>query len=186
MPHPSYFPYDNVESAVARPQRLQPTGPGDSKPERLYIPKESQIADPNSRIDLSTALQYGTADGYPPLLSFLHQFTRNNLHPNVPYAGGPDVILSCGNTDGFAKAIELFTNTWSPDRDWIHQREGVLCEQFTYMNSIQTVRPRGLNVVSVTMDGEGMLATGAGGLADVLENWDFRQGRRPHIMYTVT
>ncbi|KAJ6155496.1 hypothetical protein N7470_006062 [Penicillium chermesinum] len=186
MPHPSYFPYDSLEASVARPQRLQPANSGDASPEKLIIPKDPQTTDPNLRIDLSSALQYGTAGGYPALLSFLRQFTRDHLHPNIPYAGGPDVIISCGNTDGLAKTIELFTNTWNADRDWIRQREGMLCEKFTYMNAVQTARPRGLNIVSVAMDGEGMLAAGKGGLADVLENWDFRRGRRPHLMYTVT
>ncbi|KAJ5947635.1 hypothetical protein N7466_000650 [Penicillium verhagenii] len=186
LPHLSYFPYDTLEANIARPNRLQPESSGDSKSERLVVPKQSQATDLQHRIDLNTALQYGTAEGYPPLLSFLRQFTRDHLHPNVPYAEGPDVVLSCGNTDGFSKAIELLTNIWNPDRDWIQQREGVLCEQFAYMNAIQTVKPRGLNVVGVAMDAQGMCASGEGGLADVLESWDFRRGRRPHVMYTVT
>ncbi|EPS34475.1 hypothetical protein PDE_09439 [Penicillium oxalicum 114-2] len=186
LPHPSYFPYDTLEATVARPQRLEPSSKNDSKADRLVIPKEVSTTDPSQRIDLSTALQYGTAQGYPPLFTFLRQFTRDHLHPNVPYAKGPDIVLSCGNTDGLSKAVELFTNIWNPDRDWIQQREGVLCEEFTYMNAIQTVRPRGLNIVTVAMDAQGMLAHGKGGLADVLGNWDFRRGRRPHLMYTVT
>jgi hypothetical protein len=36
------------------------------------------------------------------------------------------------------------------------------------------------------MDLEGMLPTGPGGLEDILENWDESQGKRPHLMYTVT
>lgn len=31
-----------------------------------------------------------------------------------------------------------------------------------------------------------MVATGPGGLEDVLANWDYKKGRRPHLMYTVT
>ncbi|KAJ5913088.1 hypothetical protein N7504_001971 [Penicillium tannophilum] len=186
LPHQSYFPYDTLEANIARPDRLKPISAGDSRSERLIVPKQSQTTDVQRRIDLTTALQYGTAEGYPALLSFLRQFTRDHLHPNVPYEGGPEIILSCGNTDGFSKAIELLTNIWNPDRDWIRQREGVLCEQFAYMNAIQTVKPRGLNVVGVAMDEQGMCAFGEGGLEDVLENWDFRRGRRPHVMYTVT
>ncbi|KAJ5689228.1 hypothetical protein N7462_003620 [Penicillium macrosclerotiorum] len=186
LPHPSYFPYDTLEATVARPQRLQPSTKDDSKADRVTVPKQSTQTDLSRKIDLSTALQYGTAEGYPPLLAFLRQFTRDHLHPNVPYAEGPEIILTCGNTDGFSKAIELFTNVWNPDRDWIQQRQGVLCEEFAYMNAIQTISPRGLNVVSVGMDGQGMRAAGKGGLADVLENWDFRRGWRPHLMYTVT
>ncbi|KAJ5099697.1 hypothetical protein N7532_006698 [Penicillium argentinense] len=186
LPHPSYFPYDTLEATVARPQRLQPSTKDDTKSDRVTVPKEIQTSNPARRIDLSTALQYGTAEGYPPLYSFLRTFVKEHLHPNVPYEGGPEILLSCGNTDGFSKAVELLTNVWNPDRDWIQQRQGVLCEEFAYMNAIQTVRPRGLNVVGVSMDGQGMCVDGKGGLQDVLENWDFRRGRRPHMMYTVT
>jgi DNA-binding transcriptional MocR family regulator len=186
LPHPSYFPYDTLEATVARPQRLQPSNKDDTKADRVVIPKEVQTPDLTRKIDLTTALQYGTAEGYPPIFSFLRQFVREHLHPNVPYEGGPEIIMSCGNTDGFSKAVELFTNIWNPDRDWIQQRESVLCEEFTYMNAIQTIQPRGLNTVTVAVDGQGMLASGKGGLKDVLENWDFRRGRRPHLMYTVT
>jgi DNA-binding transcriptional MocR family regulator len=54
------------------------------------------------------------------------------------------------------------------------------------MNAIQAARPRGLQIVPVTIDLEGMLPTGPGGLEDVLENWDESKGKRPHLMYTVT
>ena len=54
------------------------------------------------------------------------------------------------------------------------------------MNAVQSARPRGLNVVPVKIDLEGMVPGGKGGLEDVLENWDVRQGKRPHLLYTVT
>jgi hypothetical protein len=54
------------------------------------------------------------------------------------------------------------------------------------MNAVQTTRPRGMQVVPVKMDGVGMLASGKGGLEDVLENWNESKGKRPHLMYTVT
>lgn len=186
LPHASYFPYDTLEAKVALPQRFESKDKKDSHSGRVTVPKESPTPDVTRKIDLTTALQYGTAEGYPPLSTFLRSFTRDHLHPNVPYVGGPEVVLTCGSTDGFAKAIEAFTNIWNPDRDWIQQREGVLCEEFAYMNAIQTVSPRGLNIAGVVMDGQGMLASGKGGLQDVLENWDFRRGRRPHLMYTVS
>lgn len=193
LPNPSYFPYDTLEAEVAHPERFNPRTSQEDAPAsadplsgRLKVPKESQTANLQKRIDLMTALQYGTADGYPPLISFLRKFTRDHLHPNVPYAGGPDIVLDCGSTDGFCKAIEAFTNVWNPERNWVRQREGVLCEEFAYMNAIQTAKPRGLNIVGVAMDAQGMRVSGKGGLADVLDNWDFRVGRRPHVLYTVT
>jgi DNA-binding transcriptional MocR family regulator len=194
MPHASYFPYDTLEAAVAHPERFGPSPDnGKSAPEkdtdsltRVLVPKESKTDDLEKKIDITTALQYGTAQGLPPMASFVRNFTREHLHPNVPYAGGPETLLSCGATDGFNKVIETFTNIWTPDRDPIRQREGIVCEEFVYMNAIQTARPRGLNIAAVTMDAQGILAYGKGSLADVLENWDYRKGRRPHLLYTIT
>lgn len=158
----------------------------DSTATRILVPHQSSATNVLRKIDLASALQYGTAQGYPPLYTFIRQFTREYLHPNIPYKDGAEVILTCGSTDGFAKSIEAFSNPWDMERDWIREREGLLCEEFAYMNAIQTARPRGLNIVPVTIDDEGMMATGKGGLADVLQNWDNKNGKRPHLMYTVT
>lgn len=105
------------------------------------------------------------------------------MHPNVPYADGPEIILTCGNTDGFSKSIEAFSNEWVAGRDAVEGRQGMLVEEFCYMNAVQTAKPRGLNVVPVKVDNEGMRASGEGGLADVLERWDESKGKRPHLMY---
>ncbi len=202
LPNNHYFPYDTLEASVALPNRWKPTPndpvdpPSDSlqklklsedvSASRILVPHRSSASNVLRKIDLDSALQYGTAQGYPPLYSFIRQFTRENLHPNVPYKDGVEVVLTNGSTDGFSKSMEAFSNTWDAERDWIREREGILCEEFAYMNAIQTARPRGLNVVPVAVDDEGMLATGQDGLADVLENWDKNRGKRPHLMYTVT
>ncbi len=150
------------------------------------MPKSSGIADPSRKIDIASALQYGTAQGYPPLFKFIREFTRNHLHPHVPYAGGPEVVLTCGSTDGFSKAVQAFSNEWFEGRDPVGDRQGLLVEEFAYPNAIQTAKPRGLNIVPVKMDEGGMKAVGKGGLREVLENWDPARGQRPHLMYTVT
>jgi DNA-binding transcriptional MocR family regulator len=202
LPNAHYFPYDTLEASVARPNRWKPT-PNDStspptdKADKLAViedPSASRIVVPHNssasnilrKIDLTTALQYGTAQGYPPLYSFIRQFALEHLHPNIPYKDGAEIILTNGSTDGFSKSLEAFTNTWHVERDWIREREGMVCEEFAYMAAVQAGRPRGLNVVAVAIDEEGMLASGKGGLADVLENWDKNKGKRPHLMYTVT
>lgn len=201
LPNASYFPYDTLEATVALPDRFKPTPNPDEGLEKklatvkvsdskasshVVVPHESSSTNPLTKIDLTTALQYGQAQGYPPLLSFLRQFARENMHPNIPYKDGPEVILTNGSTDGFGKALECLSNTWSQERDWVKEREGILCEEFAYMNAIQAATPRGLNVTPVKIDDEGMLASGPGGLQDVLENWDTSKGKRPHLMYTVT
>ena len=202
LPNNNYFPFDTLEGATALPQRFTPTPnkpvdpptdvlstttlSGDLSASRIVVPKTSDNQDILRKIDLKTALQYGTAQGYPPLYSFLRQFTTDNLHPNVPYKGGPEIILSCGSTDGFSKTLEALSNTWNEDRDWIGYREGLLVEEFCYMNAIQAAKPRGLNIVPIAIDDQGIKAHGKGSLFEVLNTWDEAKGKRPHMMYTVT
>lgn len=153
----------------------------------ITVPKVlSPETDVLKKIDLATALQYGTAQGYPPLFSFLRQFTREALHPNVPYQGGADIVLDVGSTDGFSKTLELFVDAWSPETGDIRNRPGLLCETFVYGSILSQSRPRGVQIVPVKADEGGMVATGPGSLEDVLANWDYSKGRRPHLMYTVT
>jgi len=200
LPHPDYFPYDTLEASTALPNRFKPTANnpidppdnGKSSKEQPHasshtvVPKVSGAVDPLKKIDITSALQYGQAQGYPALQSFILQMVKENLHPNIPYAGGPDVVLTCGSTDGFSKSLQAFNNEWAEGINPIEEKEGLLCEKYAYMNAIQAARPRGMNIVPIEIDDEGMLATGKGGLEDVLENWDYTIGKRPHMMYTVT
>ncbi|KAK7953961.1 hypothetical protein PG996_014847 [Apiospora saccharicola] len=215
LPNPQFFPYDTLEAQTAKPERWTPTpnrpGADDSltsqlastsllpdkknkssspdpraAPEHVVVPHDGEGSDPLKKVDLTTALQYGLAAGYPALLSFVRQFARENLHPNVPYEGGPEVVMTVGSTDGMAKSLELFTNIWVKGKNPVSERQGLLSEVFMYANVLSQALPRGLNVVPVEMDGEGMLAEGPGGLEDVLANWDESKGKRPHLIYTVT
>lgn len=204
LPNRYYFPFDTLEAKVAHPARWEPTpnkpvdpppkeqgkdkyeGPHYAESSNIVVPHASPEPSLLKKIDLETALQYGQAQGYPPLYMFLRQFTNEHMHPNIPYQGGAEIVLTCGNTDGWFKVLQTFTNEWSKEKDWARDREGVLVEKFCYMSAIQGSQPRGLNIAPVEIDDEGMLAEGPGGLRDVLENWDFKKGKRPHLMYTVT
>ncbi len=150
------------------------------------MPKTLEETDPLKKIDLATALQYGLAQGYPPLLSWVRQFTRENLHPNAPYRGGPEVVLTCGSTDGFAKTLNLFVDQWTEGINPISERPGLLCEPYVYSNILSQAQPYGVQVVPVATDASGMSVDGPGGLEDVLSNWDTSKGKRPNMMYTVT
>ncbi|KAF7187058.1 Aromatic amino acid aminotransferase C56E4.03 [Pseudocercospora fuligena] len=213
LPNNYYFPFDTLEAKVARPDRWQPTPnhPVDPPPDHealaalslndrvrsensplnqpqdaIVVPHTSEQPNPIKKIDLSTALQYGQAQGYPPLYYFIREFTQKGLHPNCPYKDGPEVVLTCGNTDGFGKVLTALSNEWSEEKHWIRDREGLLVESFAYMNAVQAAVPRGLHITPVAIDDEGMIAEGPGGLRGVLENWDYKRGKRPHLMYTVT
>ncbi|PSR94337.1 aromatic amino acid aminotransferase [Coniella lustricola] len=211
MPNQSFFPFDTLEAQTAKPERWTPSpnepaqddqlaaqataalrlnGSARSDPAaaaaHITVPKVLSETDITRKIDLATALQYGTAAGYPPLLSFIRQFTREQLHPNVPYEGGPEVVLTVGATDGFSKVQEMFVDPWSPSLHDIRDRPGILCETFIYGQILNQVMPKGVQVVSVKADAGGMVASGPGSLEDTLENWDYSRGRRPHLLYTVT
>ncbi|KAK0636346.1 aromatic amino acid aminotransferase 1 [Bombardia bombarda] len=215
LPNRRFFPFDTLEAQTAKPERWTPTpnypddyeliaapvtkGGGNGSPSsppsetdpdpsaasHIAVPSESSESDMFKRIDLATALQYGLAQGYPPLLSWIRQFTRENLHPNVPYRDGPEVVLTCGSTDGFSKTLDLFVDSWSEGDD-ITKRPGILCETFVYASILSQSQPRGVQFAPVTADEGGMLVKGEGALEDVLANWDPARGRRPHLMYTVT
>ncbi|KAL8418320.1 hypothetical protein RB594_001795 [Gaeumannomyces avenae] len=202
LPNVSYFPFDTLEAQTAKPERWTPTlndpsdpnataesprGWGAAAPAHITVPKSAAGPDPMKKIDLATALQYGLAQGYPPLLSWVRQFTREHLHPNVPYRDGPEVLLTVGSTDGFSKTVELLINPWSEHRgDDPRDRPGVLCERFAYCPALGQAQAKGAQVVAVNADSGGMCVDGPGGLEDVLANWDESKGRRPHLMYTVT
>ncbi|KAL2268679.1 hypothetical protein VTJ83DRAFT_3525 [Remersonia thermophila] len=207
LPNVDFFPFDTLEAQAAKPERWAPspnhtgssTTPslaGWSSPwassspaaaTRIAVPKVVDEPDPRRRIDLATALQYGLAQGYPPLLSWVRQFVRSCLVPDPPpYLPGPEVILTCGATDGFAKTLNLFVDQWDEGVDDVRKRPGLLCEEYVYTNVLSQARPYGMQVVTVKADEMGLMARGKGGLEDVLGNWDARKGRRPHLMYTVS
>ncbi|KAI1339067.1 aromatic amino acid aminotransferase [Xylariaceae sp. FL0016] len=196
LPNARFFPFDTLEAQAAKPDRWTPTSnrPGaDAQPSsdpstasHVVVPHDAPTSELLKKIDLATALQYGQANGYPPLYSFIRQFTREGLHPNVPYRGGPEVVSTVGSTDGMAKTLEVFSNIWVEGRDDIRERPGMLTEVFVYGNAVGQATPRGIQIVPVELDEEGMTPYGPGGLEDVLANWDDSKGKRPHLMYTVT
>lgn len=202
LPNTKFFPFETLEAQSAKPERWQPTPnhPGSDKdsnnnkdhdkkaaePAHITVPTVSGEPNPMKKVDVATALQYGQANGYPPLLDWVRTFTREYLHPDCPYSGGPDVILTCGSTDGFAKTLECFVNPWIEGLDDPRERPGLLCETFVYGNILSQAEPKGVQIVPVKADEKGMLAEGEGGLEDVLKNWDWSRGKRPGLMYTVT
>ncbi|KAI0416838.1 pyridoxal phosphate-dependent transferase [Xylaria grammica] len=205
LPNAQFFPFDTLEAQSAHPNRWRPTpnhpvrdalssamasvkvsDDGTKTASHVVVPHDSNTSDLTKKIDLTTALQYGQASGYPPLLSYIRQFTRECLHPNVPYEGGPEVTLTVGSTDGFSRVLDVFTNIWVEGKHDIRERPGLLAEIFIYPLILNQAQPRGVQICPVEMDEEGMSPYGPGGLEDVLANWDDAQGKRPHLLYTVS
>ncbi|KAI0490904.1 pyridoxal phosphate-dependent transferase [Xylaria cf. heliscus] len=206
LPNAQFFPFDTLEAQAAQPNRWTPTpnrpgaddlssavastkissDNGAKAASHVVVPHASAVTDLNKKIDLTTALQYGQASGYPPLASYIRQFSREVLHPNVPYSGGPEVALTVGSTDGFSKVLDVFTNVWVEGKNDIRERPGLLVEVFVYPSILTQSSPRGIQICPVEMDEDGMAPYGPGGLEDVLANWDDAKGKRPHLLYTVS
>jgi len=151
----------------------------DPKTAQISVPKFEPSQSPEKRIDIATTLQYGRATGLPALADFVREFTLDHmLQGKLAYADDrADILLTCGSTDGFSKVVGCLG---SPG-------DSMLVEEVTYPNALQTATPYGIRAAPVRMDRDGMMVDGPGGLRDVLENWDEeRNGRRPHLMYTVT
>lgn len=134
------------------------------------------------KVDVSTALQYGTAEGYPSLRHWVRYITRHVIHGHIPYKKGPEVIMTCGNTDGFNKVLQTFTDEWIDGRSPTAERPAILAERFSYPGALQTALARGIQVVAVDIDECGIVPDA---LDHVLANWNWNLGRRPHLLYTV-
>jgi DNA-binding transcriptional MocR family regulator len=140
----------------------------------LEIPKFAPVGNPGSRVDVATTLQYTPVSGFPPLVEFIKGFALNHMHGGkIPYAN-PGILLTCGNTDGMARVVQMLAE----------RGDNMLVEEYTYPNAVETAAPFGVGMAPVKIDHEGMIPSA---LQAVLANWDFRRrGRRPRFMYTVT
>ncbi|KAG8894997.1 hypothetical protein FRB99_000821, partial [Tulasnella sp. 403] len=187
-PHPDIFPYDTLSAKVlahdsfdtmsAPPKSDESTlgwfwnliGLGGSKPrtEDLVIPK---YAEDSEAIQLSTALQYSTAQGLPALNTFLMDFMHKVHKPYLPTTA---ITVTTGNTDAWNRVVETLCN----------DGDGLLVEEWSYPSALFTSRPHGVHPVPIAMDGQGMCAEA---LERTLKDWDEKERgfRRPHVMYLV-
>ncbi|KAH6983561.1 aromatic amino acid aminotransferase [Ilyonectria sp. MPI-CAGE-AT-0026] len=190
LPFPANFPFNSLNlSLVDSGSLFNPHGSdsesGSSSALDISIQRRSQGTNSVRKVDLDTALQYSGSQGYPALYAWLKKLANTVYHPNIPYNGGADVMINGGSADGLWKVYELLFNHWDKDLNKIQDREGLIVEEFVYGPPIAQIKPRDVNIVPVKMDAEGMLAYGTGGLQDVLQNWDYTRGKRPHVVYII-
>lgn len=168
LPHPSLFPVKELSSeAVAT--------------NFLVDPKAKNVIVSSNSDDLTSALQYGVASGQKELHDWVTKFIDEYVSKPM-YKGGFGHVATNGNTDGWNKVLQVLSNEWS-ETDPIENRQSLLVEEFTYALSTETANVRGLNIVDIKMDRDGMIPEV---LRDTLENWDPSKGKRPHIMYTIS
>ncbi|KAF9105883.1 Aromatic/aminoadipate aminotransferase 1 [Mortierella sp. AM989] len=172
LPHPSNFPFYSLSSDVTN---MNPDAQVDSKNtaalrENVVVPHGPQ---PGKVESLGAALQYGLGTGIKSLREFCKEHV-NQMHQ--PKYQDWDVVLSCGNTDAFAKAVSMLCN----------RGDQILVEEWTYPAALEMMDPLGIRHVPVGMDSEGMSAVA---LKDLLDNWgstpDQASEAKPRVVYLV-
>ncbi|KAK6340957.1 hypothetical protein TWF696_009270 [Orbilia brochopaga] len=188
LPSPNYFPFDSLSASVAPCDRFAESMnssllsmlKSSKRCRNITVPKfVSPQGGRSSDVCLASALQYSAVEGLPKLRTFVKEFATKYQHQGkIPY-DSPEVIMTCGNTDGLAKALKILGEGARGDK--------MLVEKYVYGGGPETAAAMGIGIVPVEMDKEGMMADGDGGLQEILESWDtVRDGPRPHLMYTIT
>ncbi|CZR65785.1 related to aromatic amino acid aminotransferase 1 [Phialocephala subalpina] len=148
LPFPGNFPFETLEfSLVGESNFLASNGKdrdhdlGSISKHHVQILRSSQSKASTRKINLDTALQYGSAQGYPPLYVWLKKLVNTVYHPNIPYQGGADIMINGGSGDGLSKIYELLFNPWDKDLSGVRDREGLLVEEFVYAPPLAQIKP---------------------------------------------
>lgn len=129
---------------------------------------------PRSEYDLSTALNYGQANGSAQMTRFVTEHVE--LVGAPPYADWR-TCLTVGSTGALEQALRLLCDG--------ARRDALLTEEYSFSTALETAAPLGLAVAGVPMDGEGLIPER---MDEILAGWDpARRGgaRKPHVLYTV-
>ncbi|GAA5984700.1 hypothetical protein JCM5350_007921 [Sporobolomyces pararoseus] len=180
LPHPSVFPFETITVSSLKSNSFKTTrNPGyvqsiwnwikGVETDEWQINKYEQD---KTKIQLSTALQYGTAQGLPALHQFIDEFVTKVYDPGY---SDFKTVINAGSTDAWSKIV---TTLCEPG-------DGVLCEEWTYPSALAAAWPNGMKPVALPMDGAGLTVSG---MEQLLSSWDPAQHdgmRRPRILYTV-
>ncbi|BGP56694.1 hypothetical protein JCM8202v2_004324 [Rhodotorula sphaerocarpa] len=165
LPPPDYFPYETITAHTLARNSFKTTeqgfgawlwsllGGGGKKTDEWSIPKWDED---RSRVQLSSAFQYGTAAGLPPLAKFIYDFTTRVYRPAT---SDFRVVINAGSTDAWGKIVTTLCNPG----------DGVLAEEWTYPSALATAWPNGIKPVPLPMDGDGLTVQG---MEDVLGGWN--------------
>ncbi|GAA5978310.1 hypothetical protein JCM11641_004650 [Rhodosporidiobolus odoratus] len=180
LPPPEYFPFETISatSLVRNSYRTTDMGvgawlmswfSGGKKTDAWTINK---FEEDKAKVQLSVALQYGTAAGLPALAQFIHEFTAKVYRP--AYSDFATVI-NAGSTDAWSKIITTLANPG----------DGVLAEEWTYPSALATAWPNGIRPVPLPMDGVGMTPDGMDALLGGWKEEEHGGMKRPRVLYTI-
>lgn len=167
LPHPSYFAFEGL-SVKALPANCD-LSIGAPPPSEYVSIDAVRFGTPGN--DLGTALQYGSAHGFPPLVTFLREWVKTIYEPAT---SDWQILLNNGNTDSWTKVVRLLCNPG----------DYILTEQFTFPSAQGVWIPQDIKAVGIKMDGLGMRSDH---LREVLANWATTHPgiKRPALVYIV-
>lgn len=140
----------------------------------ISVAKQPSASNPRDPLDinLSTLLQYSSAEGHPALQAFIREFTEKVYQP--AYADW-QVLVHVGATAGWNQVVNLL----------MERGDALLVEEWTYPGATGPYVPLDVQQVPIRMDGEGIIP---GELERTLAEWDpasHNGAKRPKLMYTV-
>ncbi|CAG0913628.1 unnamed protein product [Notodromas monacha] len=112
----------------------------------------------------STALQYGTTNGYPPLLQKLNEYLRRYHGIDEEKMRTREMFVVPGAQDGLSKAAECILN----------EGDYVILEKFMYPGTTGALAAMNPKHLTVESDGDGMIPES---LLQVLSPWDGENAR---------
>ena len=167
-PNPSGFPFQSI-SVTLKPDAIMSNDPKTNTPTELVIEGDT----------LNRVLQYGSSssdilfsEAIGAIVTAVHGRTRNDGTP----AGDFELSVGTGSQDLLSKTSTVLFNPG----------DTVLLESPMYPGLLPDFTSRGIHVVNIDTDDEGLSATS---LASVLENWSTNANtahlRFPKALYTV-
>ena len=168
-PQPSLPSFDPLEGVQAGgPAGAIPFVYGHPDPDLLPVDKIITATERALRARGRLALQYGSEQGYGPLLDYLIGKVERDEGLRITRA---NIMLCAGAAQGLDTAARLFTRPG----------DVVLVEAPSYHEAIATLRDHPVELRQVPMDGHGLVVEA---LAEQLEALS-RAGRRVAFLYTI-
>ncbi|KAK0481177.1 PLP-dependent transferase [Armillaria luteobubalina] len=171
LPHPSLFPFVNIEAEVYSPGIYLPSNTSDSNSELLRFKIHKNGRANGQVVDLASGLQYAPTAGHPWLLQYVREFVRAVYQPAYK---NYDVLMDDGSTDGWSKVVNLLCEPG----------DYILLEKYTFPSTQAMWVPMGCKGVALEMDVHGIRADG---LEATLREWDTTHPgvKRPHVLYVI-
>ena len=141
LPHHSTFAFDSFSASVISSSIQQ---------QSIVISNDIDHDTASGSFDGATVkscLQYGPGSGQQNLIKIIKDTILTES--KTPRYGSWDLIITTGNTHVIDSCLRMLFN----------KGDGILCEQFCYSSTLETLKPMGITPIPVMMDEEGLVVS---------------------------